>query len=80
LTLKGFAVTYLYESKKHFKLRIFSMKIIGYKVIDRHTGQVIKTYAINKGNVARRYADKKDNEYGACRYHAEPILESMQGK
>lgn len=39
-----------------------------YAVIDTKTGQTIKTYAADKGSVARRFADKKDNEYGAVRY------------
>lgn len=37
-----------------------------YKVIDRHTGITVGTYATLKA--ARRTADRKDLQYGAIRY------------
>jgi len=39
-----------------------------YFVIDTKTGETIKHYAADKGAAARRYANKKDMEYGAVRY------------
>lgn len=43
-------------------------EIIMYFIIDIKTGETIKHYAADKGAVARRYANKKDLEYGAVRY------------
>lgn len=37
-----------------------------YQVIDTRTGAVLKTFA--DARRAHRYADRKDTEYGACRY------------
>jgi plastocyanin domain-containing protein len=39
-----------------------------YKVIDIQTGATIKTFAADKGAVARKFAHKKDASYGAVRY------------
>ena len=39
-----------------------------YAVIDIKTGATIKTYAADKGRVARAFAHKKDADYGAVRY------------
>lgn len=43
--------------------------IIGYRVIDRHTGQQVgRDYPASSGPAARRRADRLDLNYGACRY------------
>ena len=39
-----------------------------YVVIDTQTGRVVYTTTYKHRNRARRYRDKKDLEYGACRY------------
>lgn len=39
-----------------------------YHVIDIQTKATIKTYADDKGRVARAYAHKLDLKYGAVRY------------
>ena len=39
-----------------------------YHVIDTHTKATIRTYAEDKGRVARAYAHKLDAKYGAVRY------------
>ena len=57
-----------------------SRSIVGYKVIDRQTGNTIKEYGPDKGRVASRFVDKKDNEYGAYRYTAKPIFSDENQK
>ena len=49
-------------------------EIIGYNLIDCKTGKVIQAYKANQAAIARKRADKLDNEYGAYRYAAQPIF------
>lgn len=46
---------------------------IRYDVIDCQTKLVIKSYPAGKRGLATRFADRKDMEYGACRYSVRPI-------
>lgn len=41
---------------------------VAYQVIDIQTKAVVKEYPAGKGQVAHRYADKKDLAYGAVRF------------
>lgn len=41
-----------------------------YVVIDGHTGKVVYRTTYRHRRRARRWADRKDLEYGACRYSA----------
>jgi hypothetical protein len=41
-----------------------------YVVVDTHTGEVVFRTTYRHRNRARRWADRKDLQYGACRYSA----------
>lgn len=41
-----------------------------YKLIDTHTGTIIKTYGDAEGRKARAHAHRLDAKYGAVRYVA----------
>lgn len=51
---------------------------VAYEVVDIQTKAVLKTYATDKGSVARRFADKKSMEYGSYRYSAQIIWSDAQ--
>jgi hypothetical protein len=55
------------------QIDIIKASRIGYVVEDRHTGTIIRKYKAEQGATARRFVDKKDNEYGAYRYSAIPV-------
>jgi hypothetical protein len=46
-----------------------------YVVIDSDNGKVVYLTSFEKRNNARRWRDRKDNEYGGYRYMAKLILE-----
>jgi len=46
----------------------------GYQVIDKQTGNIVKEYGAGKRKLATKFADKKDQEYGAIRYIVKPIF------
>jgi len=48
-------------------------KIIGYAIIDRHTGFRVGFAKTLSG--ARRSVDKRDNEYGAYKFGTRPVYE-----
>ena len=49
--------------------------IIAHHVVDSKTGDVIKKYeGGNKRVVASRFAERKNQEYGAHRYSVRPIF------
>lgn len=48
--------------------------VIGYKVVDAHTGKVIREYGILQAKAAGRMADKLSLAYGAARYERRAIL------
>lgn len=50
--------------------------IVGYKIIDRQTGFKVGSAKTAKG--ARRSVDRRDNEYGAYRYSAQPVYEGEE--
>jgi len=55
-----------------------SRSIIGYKLVDSKTGDVLKEYKASQGRTARNRADKLDNEYGSYRYKACPIFSECE--
>lgn len=48
-------------------------KLIGYNIIDRHTGFKVGFAKTRSG--ATRSVDRRDNEYGAYRFSAQPVYE-----
>jgi len=48
-------------------------KAIGYDVIDKQTGKVIKSYGEGKRALASSFANKKDIQHGAIRYQVKTI-------
>ena len=50
------------------------MSTHGYVVVDRRTGAIVARCKTLAG--ARRSVDRRDNEYGAYRYHARPAMPS----
>ena len=59
-------------------------KIIGYKVTDTQSGIIVKMYRATteeqlerKYTLARRYANKRDMEYGAYRYHVSMLTQGV---
>lgn len=51
-------------------------KPIRYDIIDRQTKKVVGTAKTRAG--ATRSCDKRDNDYGAYRYYAQPIYEETK--
>lgn len=48
-------------------------KAIGYDVIDKKTGVVVKSYGEGKRALASSFANKKDVQHGAIRYQVKTI-------
>lgn len=51
-----------------------STHTLGYVVVDRRTGTIVGRCKTLTG--ARRSADRRDNEYGAYRFHARAAMPS----
>lgn len=49
-----------------------------YVVIDSHTGAIVYRTTYKNRNRARRWADRKDNEYGGYRY-VPRVLDTSKG-
>ena len=48
---------------------------IRFDIIDRHTGKIVTTALTRAG--ASRAVDRRDNAYGAYRFHAKPIYQTI---
>ena len=47
------------------------MEVLFYEIVDKMTGRVVGKAKTRKS--ASRACDRRDNEYGAYRYHARPV-------
>lgn len=50
---------------------------IRFDIVDRHTGRIVGKARTRAG--ATRSIDRRDNAYGACRYHAVAVYADNQG-
>lgn len=69
----------VYDKKGFLRINQEKKDIIGYEIIDTHTGEVVSgKYKVKDRGRARRRADNLDLDYGAHRYNAQPIFEQRK--
>ena len=60
-----------YITEEEYNFRTGNLVEFVYEVRDIQTQQAVKTFSSRKA--ARNWADKKDQEYGACRYVVQAV-------